>query len=177
MSIDVNTHQRTVIQVNKHKHISIHVNKRQYISIHLNTCQHTQYVSVPVYQCQHVSIHHCSINHDSKKVKQNVSTNFNRTQRHPISAHNRCTSQNNISTLFIFSCKLFLVILQSRILPPPAPPPSFNSLNNRPICTKRCMDVMPQRSAVTLQKIKTCEVFRHCCHLCTCSEIVYDKNR
>ena len=136
------------IDVKRHQHISIHVNIRQYNSIKSNALQHAQYVSIPFHKSQHVLIHLCSIHHtythDSKKVKHNVSTNFNRTEQHAPFPHTVASLLNirKISTSFIriFSRKLTV----SRYCPEPHSPSfcssspgshSFNSLNNRPICT------------------------------------------
>jgi hypothetical protein len=132
-----------------------------------------------------VSIHNCSFHHtythDSKAVKQNVCTNFNRTERHAPVLHPIASLPNTIYLRNLFSHVRwqFHVIIQSSILlllSASSSSPSFNSLNNRPIYTKRCMDIMPLRTAVTFQKIETCEILRHCCHLYKCSENVYDKN-
>jgi hypothetical protein len=142
---------------------SVHLNTWHNTSIYLNTRQ--QSVSIPVHKRQYVLIHLCSIHHtythDSKKVKHNVSTNFNRTEQHAPFPHTVASLLNirKISTSFIriFSRKLTV----SRYCPEPHSPSfcssspgshSFNSLNNRPICTKRCMDVMPLWTAVTFQR-------------------------
>ena len=77
--------------------------------------------------------------------------------------HTIATSQYNIFTLFIFSCTLFLVLVQNHILPPPAPtlqvPSSFNSPNNRPICTKRRMDVVPQWTVYRCRRLRPVRYF------------------
>ena len=133
MSVHDSVSRYTSTYVITDQHISVHLNRCQYMSIELNTCQHSYYVSIPIHKCQHVSLH----------------------------------SQYNISPLFILPWTLTV----SRYCPKPHSPsssssfssstssPSFISLNNRPICTKRCIDVMPLRTAVAFQNIKTCETF------------------
>ena len=119
--------------------------------------------------CQYQSINvNCSIyhtyTHDSKAVKQNVSTNFNRTERHAPVLHPiaHFPIQYIYVIYFLMYADSFTLLSKaalSLLLFPLFKFPQFNSLNNRPICTKRCMDVMPLRAAVTFQKIKSREIF------------------